>query len=128
MAQVLSRIAVGGAGLTAAASWSSLAWLVTSYPPSEPLALAAFYGLLFIALSSSLTLVAWTARRPAGGEEASRLPPGSLGHAMLFSSMALFGLWLQSLRMLTPLNAGLLLAVYAFIELTVLVIREGGEE
>jgi hypothetical protein len=39
---------------------------------------------------------------------------------MLFALIALFAVWLQSLRVLTPVVAALLLGLYAFLELAIL--------
>ncbi len=38
---------------------------------------------------------------------------------MVFSALALFGLWLQSLRMLSPLHVVLLFGLFLFFELAV---------
>ncbi|MBI4493734.1 MAG: hypothetical protein HY690_13160 [Chloroflexi bacterium] len=118
---MIHRIGVGMVVLAAAGSWAALYWLVSTYPPSQPLALAGFYALLFLALATTVTLVAWSLWPAASEEEVRRPPLRYLSHGMLFSSLALFALWLQSLRMLTPLNATLLLALYAFMEVAVIV-------
>ncbi len=106
--------------LTSLAAWSGLAWLVATIPPGQSLALVAFYLFAFTGLSATAALAAWLAlrqRQPAGR---LRSPTGYLGHAMLFAAIVLFALWLQSLRMLTPVAAALLLGLYLFLELALL--------
>jgi hypothetical protein len=125
---VIARIATWSVAIVAALAWAGVAWVVVTFPPAHALAQASFYALLFVALAGSITFVAWTAGRSTGEDGARSSSLRHVGHAMLFSSLVLFGLWLQSLRMLTLLNAALLLAVFAFLELTLLVGQRAGEE
>lgn len=115
------------AGLIAAAvlvvalgAWYGISQLVVSVPPEAPFALPTLYLFLFVALTATSSLLAWLALlpRPSGGR--LRTPLGYVGHAMLLSTIALFGLWLQSLRMLTLTVALLLVGLYVFLELALL--------
>jgi hypothetical protein len=47
---------------------------------------------------------------------------------MLLAVISLFALWLQSLRMLSPLVAVLLVGLYAFLELAILFGTRGSVE
>lgn len=112
--------------LATAGAWAALAQLVTVVPPDRPLALPVFYGLLFGALSGSSALVAWLLRRPRSVDGQLRSPLGYLGHAMLLASIVEFCLWLQSLRMLSPTVAALLIGLYVCLELALVFGTRGG--
>ena len=115
-------------GIAAAACWVALGWLIANVPPSGPMAQAGFYALLFPALACTVTLLAWGLRLFARGEGVRPTPLAYLSHGMVFSSLILFALWLQSLRMLTLVNAVLLLALFGFMEMAVLLGRRGGDD
>lgn len=84
--------------------------------------MAAFYLFAFAGLATTASLLAWVAaragRNSAGGHLAT--PAGFLGHGMLLAGISLFGLWLQSLRMLSLTVALLLAGLYVFLELALL--------
>jgi hypothetical protein len=78
------------------------------------------YLFAFTAVSSTAALLAWALFRPRTSDGQLRSPASYVGHAALLASIGLFALWLQSLRMLTPVVALLLLGLYAFLELALL--------
>jgi hypothetical protein len=100
----------------AALSWC--AWLLTilGVPPTARGAQPAFYGSLFVALSASAAVFLALGSRPKEARRAARGTVHFLPHTLLGSFLLLFGLWLQSLRMLTVQNALLLLALFVLIE------------
>ena len=113
--------------LVASAAWAGLAWLVLNVPPSKVFALPAAYVFAFTAMTSSLALLTWLTLRPKRDGE-WRSPATYLAHSMLLGLIALFALWLQSLRVLTPTAAILLLGLYAFLELAILFGTRGSWE
>lgn len=104
----------------AVAAWSGVGWVVVDVPPTRALAPLALYVLLFTALTATSSLAAWIVLRPRRHAGHLRGAARYVGHAMLFSTIALFGLWLQSLRMLTGVVAVLLAVLYLFLELALL--------
>ncbi len=102
------------------AAWGGLGWLIFTVPPSQTLAIAAFYVFAFVGISDSAALLAWVAARPRHHDGELQTPARFIGHAMLLATIVLFALWLQSLRMLTVTSAGLLVALYVFLELALL--------
>jgi hypothetical protein len=119
------------AGLTLAvaiASWGGLGWLLTNIAPARPLSILAAYVFAFAAITSTCTLLLWLVRRPRSDDGRLESPAGYLGHAMLLSIILLFGMWLQALRMLTPIVALLLVGLYAVLELAVLFGTRGSVE
>ena len=114
--------------LAAAIAWSGVAWVVMNVPPDRPFALAALYVFAFVGVTAIGALAMWAARRPRDDEGALASPARYLTHAMLLSTIALFGLWLQTLRALTPVVAVLLVGLYAFLELAVLFGTRGSIE
>jgi hypothetical protein len=113
---------------TAALAWGGLAWLVLTVPPSRPLSILAAYVFGFVAITATVAALVWIARRPRGEDGQLKSPAGYLGHAMLLAIIVLFGVWLQSLRTLTPIVALLLLGLYAVLELAVLFGTRGSVE
>jgi hypothetical protein len=113
--------------LAALMAWSGLAWLVLNVPPTRSFALPAGYVFAFTAITSTGALLAWIIRRPRYDGE-WRSPASYLGHSMLLGVIALFALWLQSLRVLTPTVAVLLIGLYAFLELAILFGTRGSWE
>lgn len=110
------RLAIGGSALGALLAWGLWGWLVHEVPPADVSAVVAFYALLFVALALTAALLFWwVARAPAARRR--RTPLDYVGHGMLLSALLLFGLWLQSLRVLTLLNGLLLVGIFAIIEL-----------
>jgi hypothetical protein len=113
-------VRVGRAGVAtfacAALCWG--AWLLTvlGVPPSARGAQAAFYGSLFVALSTSAAVFLALGSRPKDARRAAWGTAQFLPHTVLGSFLLLFGLWLQSLRMLTLQNALLLIALFVLIE------------
>jgi hypothetical protein len=110
------------AGMTlvaAAAAWGGLAWLVLTVPPARPLAVLAAYVFAFAALTPTATLLAWIGLRPRDDQGQLASPIRYIAHAMLFAIIALFGIWLQTLRALTPVVGGLLIGLYVFLELAI---------
>ena len=111
---------IGRAGWTtlgfAVAGWA--AWLLTllGAPPDAPGAQQVFYSSLFAALGATSTLLLTLAARPRDPRYALRGTTPYLPHAFGASFLVIFGLWLQSLRMLTWPNALLLLGLFVLIE------------
>ncbi len=107
---------------TALAAWGGLAWMVSNLYPTQPRVLESVYVVLFIALSASAGAVHWVLARLL-----PRLVPrsalGLVGHGVVFGGLALFGLWLQSLRLLSPIHAVLLVGLYLSFELAMLLGR-----
>ena len=103
--------------IAAMAAWGGLGWIVLNVEPTRPFAQVGGFIFAFTALTATAALFAWLAFRPYGK---ARSPVRYLAHAMLFALIALFALWLQSLRVLTPIVAILLFGLYAFLELAIL--------
>src|SRR4051812_90239 len=99
----------------AGAAWGGLGWLVLNVPPSRPLAVAASYVFALTAITASGALLAWLVLRPRLHEGRLRSPAGYLAHSMLLGIIVLFAFWLQSLRVLTPIVALLLIGLYTFL-------------
>jgi hypothetical protein len=97
--------------------WLVLAWLATSLYPDQPRAMEIFYGLLFVALAGTVGALVWVLGKLGWLRFGARSALASFGHGMVFSGLALFGLWLQSLRLLSPIHAMLLVGLYVFFEL-----------
>jgi hypothetical protein len=119
------------AGLTFVASiaaWGSLGWLLMNIPPSRPMAVLAAYVFAFAAITTTGALVAWLALRPRIDTGQLRSPAGYIAHSMLLSTLVLFAAWLQTLRVLTPIVAALLIGLYACTELAVLFGTRGSVE
>jgi hypothetical protein len=125
MAGVLTALLTLGA---AGAAWGGLGWLLTNVPPSRPLAVAAAYVFAFAAITSTGALLAWAAVRPRQAQGGLRSPASYLAHSMLLAIIVLFAVWLQMLRTLTPIAAGLLIGLYACMELAVLFGTRGSVE
>ena len=98
------------------AAWGLWGYTVLFVDPETPLAPAAFYGALFVALTGTLSRLLGGPSSPRG-EEPSASDGLNLGHAAVVSTLILFALWLQSLGMLTPLNGILLASTFLLIEL-----------
>jgi hypothetical protein len=105
--------------VAAGAAWGGLGWMVLNIPPSRPFAQVGTYVFAFTAITATGALVAWLVLRPRL-DGRLRSPAGYLAHSMLLAVIALFALWLQSLRVLTPTVALLLVGLYTFLELAVL--------
>jgi hypothetical protein len=103
--------------LVAALSWLLLTVLILTVAPEAPLALLFFYALFFSAIAASGAATAYVidpylprpspTRRRLARALAYGLPP-----AVLVTGAG----WLQGLRLLTPLNAALLLAITVLAE------------
>ena len=99
-------------------------WLLTLFVviilPVTPTAQAVLYAAAFAALSGSWALIRelYAARRlPPTAMPGSHSPAISfLGSGMRFAATVEFGMWLQTLRMLTPVYMVLLLITYLFLE------------
>src|SRR5207245_1293503 len=83
-------------------AWSGLAWTVANVPPSRPLAMLVSFMFAFVGVSTMAALGAWLGLRPHLEQGRLSSPAGYVAHSMLLAVIALFALWLQSLRMLTP--------------------------
>src|SRR6478672_3241261 len=107
----------------AGAAWGGLGWLLLNIPPARPLAVLAAYVFAFAAITSTGALLGWLAfgRR-------THSPAGYLSHSMLLAVIALFAMWLQTLRTLTPIVVVLLIGLYAFLELAILFGTRGSVE
>jgi hypothetical protein len=117
MATAITAALMGLAGLLA---WGGLAWTILTIQPSRPFALVVAYLFAFTAISSTAALLAWALFRVRLPPGRRRSPAGYVGHAALLASIAVFALWLQSLRILTPVIALLLVGLYGFLELALL--------
>jgi hypothetical protein len=113
--------------LVGAAAWGGLGWLILNVPPARSFAMPAAYVFAFTAVTSTGALLAWIVMRPRKDGE-WRSPARYLAHSMLLGLIALFALWLQSLRVLTPTVAMLLFGLYAFLELAILFGTRGSWE
>src|SRR5712691_9022518 len=98
----MGRVALILQMVLAAAGWALVGWLLTHTYPTEPRAELAVYGALFLALSATVGSLFWLAPRVLKRNHQPRLPLAYLSHGMVFSGLALFGLWMQSLRLLSP--------------------------
>jgi hypothetical protein len=114
--------------LAAVAAWGGLGWLLTNLGPGQPPAIFAAYTFGFVAISATVALLAWVALRPRDEDGHLKSPAVYLAHSMLLAIMALFALWLQALRSLTPVVALLLVGLYAVLELAVLFGTRGSVE
>ena len=106
----------------ATAAWGGLGGLLTTVPPSRPFAVLAAYVFAFVAITSSGALIAWLLFGRKG------TPASYVVHSMLLAVIVLFGVWLQTLRTLTPIAALLLVGLYVFLELAVLFGTRGSVE
>lgn len=97
--------------------WGTAIFVVVALPVS-PTAQAVFYAAGFAALAGSWALIRelYQARRMQS--ESTNLPTAIafLGSGMRFALTVEFGLWLQSLRMLTPVYIVLLVISYLILE------------
>jgi len=118
VARLLTGLLMLGASV---AAWGGLAWLILNVPPSRPFAPQAAYVFAFAALTSTAALLAWLVLWP-------RSPATSIAHAMVLAVIVTFGLWLQSLRVLTPTITLLLVGLYALLELAILFGTRGSVE
>src|ERR671928_1906998 len=125
MGVLVSVVCVAAAALGA---WGGLGWLIFTESPGEPFALAEAYALAFAGITCTGSLAAWATLRPRLQSGRLASPLGYVWHAMLLATISLFALWLQSLRMLSPLVALLLVGLYAFLELAILFGTRGSVE
>jgi len=113
-------VRVGRAGwitlASAALGWTIWILTVLGVPPNAPGAQTAFYGSLLVALAASGALVLAVAARRREPRRGARGTAFFLPHTGLASFLLLFGLWLQSLRMLTLPNGLLLVGLFVLIE------------
>ncbi|HLI27776.1 MAG TPA: hypothetical protein VKZ60_11930 [Chloroflexota bacterium] len=111
------RMGRSGWALLALALLSWAVWWLTvlSTPPTVPAAQGVFYGSLLVALTSSGALLLAALQRPRDRRRA-RSVAFFIPHTLTASFLALFALWLQSLRMLSWPNALLLFALFVIFE------------
>lgn len=120
----MARLLILGLTLAVAASaWGGLGGLFTTVPPSRPFAVLAVYLFAFVAITSTVAVLAWLVFGRKTGS-----PAGYLVHSMLLAVILLFGVWLQTLRTLSPIAALLLVGLYVFLELAVLFGTRGSVE
>jgi len=112
----------------AVAAWAGLAWLVLTVTPGRSLAILTAYVFAFVGITASVAFLFWLARRPRFDDGKLKSPAGYLGHSMLLAIIALFAMWLQALRTLTPIVVLLLVGLYAVLELAVLFGTRGSVE
>jgi hypothetical protein len=125
----MASLVVAALTLAAAlAAWGGLGWLLLNVAPTRPLAVLAAYVFAFAAITSTATLLIWLGLRPRGDEGRLKSPAGYLPHGMLLGVIALFAMWLQALRTLTPIAVVLLIGLYAVLELAVLFGTRGSVE
>ncbi len=94
--------------------------LVVAVLPVTPSTQAIFYAALFAAITGTWALVreVYRLRRPPA-RDLRLAPTGAihfLGSGMRFAAGAEFALWLQSLRMLTPVYIALVIVSYLALE------------
>ena len=96
-------------------AWCLWGYTVIFVDPESPMAPLAFYAALFVALTCT---IARLREAPSyEGRDGVRVPARpALGHAASATTILLFALWLQSLRMLSSLNVILLVFAMAFVE------------
>ncbi len=99
-----------------AIGWSVVAYAVLALPVS-PGAQAVFYTAGFVALAGSVALLvaAYEARAGRGASRAHAID--QLGTGMRCAVAIEFALWLQSLRMLTPVYVLVILVGFGFLEM-----------
>ena len=114
--------------IAAGAAWAGVGWLVLNISPTQPFAQLGVYVFAFTAITATAAVVAWLLLRPRHEEGRLRSPAGYLAHSMLLALIALFALWLQSMRVLTPIVAILLVGLYTFLELAILFGTRGSVE
>jgi ABC-type proline/glycine betaine transport system permease subunit len=120
----VARLLVAALTLAAAgAAWAGLGWLVLNAAPTRPLAVLAAYVFGFAAITSTGAFLAWLTFGRNGGT-----PATYVAHSMLLAIIVLFGMWLQTLRTLTPIVVVLLIGLYVFLELAVLFGTRGSVE
>ena len=98
--------------ITGCASWG---YIVLFLDPDAPLAPIAFYCTLFVALTCTLAQLLSGGSKENGFDGSYSSAP-SMGHAAAVTTIILFTLWLQSLRMLSLLNGILLASTFLLIE------------
>jgi hypothetical protein len=112
------RIALFGTlALVAALSWLLLAVLILTVAPEAPLAPLFFHALFFSAIAASGAAVAFVLdphlpRPSPARQRLARALVYGLPPAVILSAAG----WLQGLRLLTPLNAAMLLAIACLTE------------
>lgn len=99
--------------ILSAGGWALIAYVVLALPVT-PAAQAIFYAGAFGALAGTWALLARLAYRRRWHQELGII--GALGGGLRFALAVEFGLWLQSLRMLTVPYAVLLVAGYLATE------------
>ncbi len=99
--------------MLSAGGWALVAYVVLALPVT-PAAEVIFYAGAFAALAGSWALLARLAYRRRFQRELGLI--AALGGGLRFALALEFGLWLQSLRMLTVPYAVLLLAGYLAME------------
>ena len=99
--------------LLSAGGWALVAYVVLALPVT-PAAQTIFYAGAFAALAGTWALIARLAYRRRGQKDLGLV--AALSGGLRFAVAVEFGLWLQSLRMLTVPYAVLLLAGYLATE------------
>jgi len=97
--------------------WAGWGYIVLFVDPGVPMAPLAFYGTLFVAITCTLAQLLGDKATTGEPDTSGSTSAPNLSHAVAISTLVLFALWLQSLRMLTPLNVILLAATFLLIEL-----------
>ena len=100
----------------AAVGWAVVAYVVLVMPVSAG-AQAVFYTAGFVALAGTAALVVAMYEARASGAPSRRRAIDGLGTGMRFAVAVEFALWLQSLRMLTPIYVVLILFGFGFLEM-----------
>jgi hypothetical protein len=99
---------------------TAFAWAVVGYVvlvlPVDAVTQAVFYTAGFVALTGASALLLELYHARSGGRRPRPLAVQLLGTGMRFAFLVEFGLWLQSLRMLTAAYAVLLFAGFLFVE------------
>jgi hypothetical protein len=99
---------------------TALGWAVVGYVvlllPVDTVTQAVFYTAGFVAMTGVCALLLELYHARSGGRRPRPIAVHLLGTGMRFAFLVEFGLWLQSLRMLTAAYAVLLFAGFLFIE------------
>jgi hypothetical protein len=99
-----------------AVGWAVVAYVVLVLPVSAG-AQGVFYTAGFVALAGTVALVVTGYEARAGRTATRKRAVDQLGTGMRFAVAIEFALWLQSLRMLTPIYVLVILSGFGFLEM-----------
>ncbi len=99
-----------------AIGWAVVAYVVMALPASAG-AQAVFYTAGFVALAGTVALIVASYQARVGPGATRTRAIDQLGTGMRFAVAIEFGLWLQSLRMLTPIYVLAILVGFGLLEM-----------